>query len=275
MYYRSTFNSELFNDLSLYTYLKSTQILTLINSDINGDINNENINKDNVNIKQSIKRNIYNFKDVIEYYDLKKEFEYVGIIDKASLRKRSIDEEVPDTFKLRKKRDKILEKKRGTGIPSLTGAVCETSKKKNELFEVAKELNIKVDKLINENNSDSRVGICQLIRNRLLYLEKYSTEKEDNKFTYLIIPNNHPVYPFPLNLEDRITFIKKQISEFIPFTVNIKVEKDKNGIFEGIRDKNLVKYYIKINAKELNKFEKFILSIGFIKNNEYYILTIE
>ena len=274
MYYRSTFNSELFNDLSLYSYLKSTDILNLINTETNDITTDPNSTLTQTNTK-STKRNMYNFNDVIEYYDSKPEFDYVGIIDKASLRKRSIDEEIPDTFKLRTKREKILDKKRGTGIPSLTGAVCETSKKKKELFDVAKQLNIKVDKIMNEESSDSRVGICQLIRTRLLYLEKYSTDKDNNKFTYLIIPNNHPQYLFPLNLEDRITFIKKQISDHIPFTVAIKVEKDKNGIFEGSRDKTLVKYLMKIPIKDLNKFENFLASIGFIKDSQYYILTIE
>lgn len=268
MYYRSTFNSELFNDLSLYTYLKSTDILSLINADSNGESDNENTQAN------AIKRNTYNFKDVIEYYDSKPEYDYVGIIDKASLRKRSVDEEIPDTFKLRTKREKILEKKRGTGIPSLTGAVCETSKKKNELMEVAKNLNINTDK-IESDTLDSRVGICQLIRYRLLYLEKYSTEKNKDKFTYLIIPSNHQSYPFPLNLEDRIDYIKKQVNEHIPFKVDIKVEKEKNGIFEGKRDKSLPKYIIKIPIKDVNKFENFLSSIGFNKENQYYLLIIE
>ncbi len=141
MYYRSTFHSELFNDLSLYTYLKSTKILNIINStnftdqtDLIDQTNSTNqTNQTDIKTK-TIKRNVYNFKDVIEYYDLKPEFDYVGIIDKASLRKRAIDEHIPDTFKLRIKREKILKKKRGTGIPSLTGAVCETSKKKKRII---------------------------------------------------------------------------------------------------------------------------------------------
>jgi hypothetical protein len=52
-------------------------------------------------------------------------------------------------------------------------------------------------------------------------------------------------------------------------------EKDKNGIFEGKRDKSLPKYIIKIPNKDLNKFEIFLSSIGFNKEGQYYILIIE
>jgi superfamily II DNA or RNA helicase len=270
MYYRSTYNSELFNDLSLYTYLKSTNIISLINH----ESDEVEIDEDNRH-KKSIKRNVYNFKNVIEYYDSKPEYDYVGIIDKASLRKRAIDETIPDTFKLRSKRSKFLKKKRGTGIPSLTGAVCETSKKKEELIKVAKYLGIKLDKLVDDK--DSRIGVCQLIRHRLLYLEKYSTTKDKNKFTYLIIPDNHPKYKFPLNLEDHIQHIIKQIENKVPFKFDYKIEKEMNGIFEDKRDKTLPKYIIKINnSTDFVKYENFMKSLGFkLNNNKYWELTIE
>lgn len=271
MYYRSTFNSDLFNDLSLYTYLKSTDVLSLINSEA------ENILDDKYNKKNAIKKNIYNFKNVIEYYDAKPEFDYVGIIDKASLHKRSVDENIPDTFKLRTSREKILKKKRGTGIPSLTGAVCETSKKKKELIEVAKQLGIKIDKQIESDLNNSRIGVCQLIRNRLLYLEKYSTSDDNNMFTYLIIPDNHPVYTFPLNLEDRIKFLLEKIINKIPFKILYKIEKSNNGTFEGIQDHNLPKYTLKItHSNDLNKFENFLFSMGLmLSDNKYWFIIIE
>ena len=266
MYYRSTFHSELFNDLSLYTYLKSTKILSLIYND----------KKEKTSETQLTKKIIYNFKDIIEYYDNKPEFDYVGIIDKSSLRKRSIDEEIPDTFKLRTKREKILKKKRGTGIPSLTGAVCETSKKKKDLIDVAKFLGIKIDKKLEEEINNSRISICQLIRNRLLYLEKYSTTKDKNKFTYLIIPNNHPVYTFPLNLEDRIVFIQKQIENKIPFKIDYKIEKSNNGIFENKRNKSLPKYILNItNTNDLDKYENYLNSLGFKLSKNIWSIIIE
>lgn len=267
MYYRSTYNSELFNDLSLYTYLKTTEILSLIQPEITESIDDEK--------KKKVKRDVYNFKDVVEYYDSKPEYDYVGIIDKASSRKRAIDEDIPDTFKLRTRREKILKKKRGTGIPSLTGAVCETSQKKKDLIEVAKYLGIRIDKSIEVDNS--RVGVCKLIRDRLLYLEKYSTTKDKNKFTYLIIPNDHPIYKFPLNLEDRITHILKKLENKIPFKLDFVIDKSTNGIFEGIRNKSLIKYTLKIvNNADLKRFEKLFKQNGFtLTNNIHWVITIE
>lgn len=276
MYYRSTYHFDLFNDLSLYTYLKSTDIINLINSESNNiDSNIELDDKTKIN-KKIIKRNIYNFKDVIEYYDSKPEYDYVGIIDKVSLRKKAIDEKIPDTFKLRTKRDKILKKKRGTGIPSLTGAVCETSKKKKELIEIARYLKIKIDKYMELESNDSRIGICQLIRNRLLYLEKYSTTEDKNKFTYLIIPSNHQIYPFPLNLEDRADFIIKKLEDKIPFDLKTNLEKLSNGIFEGVKDKSLPTYNLKItNSNDLKKYEKLIKSFNFNLVGKYWSIILD
>ena len=268
MYYRSIFQSNLFNDLSLYTYLKTTNVLKLIYSKSNNTENEES-----TNIK-SIK-NIYNFNNVIEYYDQKPEYDYIGIIDKASSRKRAIDENIPDIFKLRTKREKILIKKRGTGIPTLTGAVCETSKNKKELIEIALKLNIKINK--DEINSDkSRTGVCILIRNRLLYLEKYSTIKDKNKYTYMIIPSNHPIYKFPFNLEDHIQHILIQIKDKIPFAVENSVEKSTNGIFEGKRDKSLTRYILHLtNNKDLPKYENFLTKLGFVFKDKKWSVVIE
>jgi hypothetical protein len=217
-------------------------------------------------------KNTYDFKNVIEYYDLKPEYDYIGIIDKASTRKRAIDEQIPDVFKLRTKRDKILIKKRGTGIPSLTGAVCETAKTKEELIEIALKLNIKMEK----SKSDSRTSVCVLIRNRLLYLEKYSTDKDKNKYTYMIIPNNHQIYKFPLNLEDNIQYQLKKIIDKIPFKIEHNVEVSNNGIFEGKRDKSLIRYILNLtNNKDLAKYDTFLTTMGFTLQNKKWSLIIE
>ena len=265
MYYRSTFQSDLFNDLSLYSYLKSTDILLLIN-------------KNNTETKTSKSdKNIYNFKNVIEYYDLKPEYDYIGIIDKGTGKKIAVGEINPDIFKLRQKRDKILIKKRGTGIPTLTGAFCETAKTKDELLDLVKFLNIDIKKL-NKDISNSRTNLCNLIRNRLLYLEKYSTTKDKNKFTYMIIPENHPIYPFPLNLEDRIVYILKKITDKIPFEIIHSIDKKTDGIFESKRDKSLPKYIIFIDKdknKDIQKYDNFLLNLGFKLINKKYELTIE
>ena len=269
MYYRSTFHSELYNNISLYNYLKSTDILKIINSTSKNDIQNKIKSKtDN--------KNVYNFTDIIQYYESKPEYEYVGIIDKTSIKKSASYDVIPDTFKLRSKREKILKKKRGTGIPTLTGAVCETSQKKSDLMKLAKILNIEVDKK-SDDDGNSRVSVCKLIRYRLLYLEKYSTYKDKNKFTFMIIPSNHPKYPFPFNLEDRIEYIKENISSKTQLDLDFNIEKSNQGIFENKRSKDLVKYTINItNSSELEKFEKVLTSSGFqLINKKQWTIVIE
>ena len=262
MYYRATFHSNIFNDLSLHTYLKTTDILKLINTDV-----------DTISPKKL--KNTYDFKNVIEYYDNKPEFEYIGIIDKASGKKHAIDEIIPDTFKIRTKREKILIKKRGTGIPTLTGAVCETSNDKNELMKIALKINIKFDKS-NKHIIESRTKLCLLIRNQLLFLEKYSTIKDKNKFTYIIIPSNHHNYIFPLNLEDRANYILKKINDKIPFKFEHKIDKQNNGIFEGKRDKILTKYILHIiNNKEIPKYDNFLTNLGFKLKDDKWSIVIE
>ena len=109
----------------------------------------------------------------MDYYDNRDEFKYVGIIDKElSRRKSKQPDEIKDVFKIREKRNKILEKKRGTGIPSLKGAVCSTSKNKEYLETIANEIGL------DTRNNDTRTNICEKIKNQMLLLEKYGTNKE-------------------------------------------------------------------------------------------------
>ena len=64
------------------------------------------------------------------------------IIEKDKSRKKNIETGLDqDVFKIREKRAKILDKKRGTGIPSLKGAVC-TTREKDYIAKVIKELKI-------------------------------------------------------------------------------------------------------------------------------------
>ncbi len=262
MYYRTTFHSNLFNSLSIYNYLKTTDILSMINDDY----------KENIKSKTSYSIT-YNFKDTIEYYDSKIEYKYVGIVDKSTLKKRIVNQNIPDVFKLRTKREKILVKKRGAGIPTTTGAVCENAKKKKELIDIANRLNIDLRK---DDSYDSRLGLCELIKYRLLYLEKYSTNDDKNKYTYFIIPINHPIYPFPFNLEDRIQYILEQIDTKIPIKYKHTIIKTNNGIFENQRDVNLTKYILNIeNSKDLNKYEKILKSFLFQLDNDKWSIIIE
>ena len=212
MYYRTTYQQNYQSKLSLHNYL--------LNENLDLDISNNSFDSDNSNMNE------YIFDDVIDYYDNRKEFEFVGIIDKEINRKKNKrSDEIKDVFKIREKRDKILEKKRGTGIPSLKGAVCATSKQKEYLEKLAKSIGIKKLK-----SDITREDLCNNIMDKLIELEKYSTGK--NKMTYIMIPKNHPTLKFPLNLEDRIDYIKNSVEKIlnetkIKFTEKIK-DKEKS-----------------------------------------------
>jgi superfamily II DNA or RNA helicase len=215
IYYRTKYIRPINQSISLYNYLKSHSDFAATDK-----------------IQQSEEQDVkedkeYDFASIMYYYDNREENKYVGIIEKDLSRKKNIETGLEqDVFKIREKRSKILEKKRGTGIPSLKGAVC-TTKDKPYLEKVAKELNIKFD-------DNSRLGICHNIRDKMLELEKYSTTADKNKKTYIMIPANHVTYKFPFNLEDRTEMIKQQIKTNISSKINInikKIPKDKHFYF--------------------------------------------
>jgi superfamily II DNA or RNA helicase len=181
IYYRTNIIINAKSKLSLSNYLQNNNLIISKNLD---------------NIE-------YNFDSVMDYYDNRKEFEYVGIVDQQA-KKNKNSQEFVDVFKIREQRSKILDKKRGTGIPSLKGAVCVTAKSKEYLLNISKILKMKVDE-----NSFTRDNMCDSIKNKLIDLEKYSTGK--HKITYIIIPFNHSIYKFPLNLEDRSQYIKNKV----------------------------------------------------------------
>jgi len=206
----------------------------------------------------------YNFDDTLDYYEEREENFIVGIIDK-NLNKLASDES--DLFKIRPPRAKVLNKKRGTGIPTFKGAVCSTSKDKEYLMKLVRNIpNIskteiaRIDKL-------TREFICNEIKEKLLFLEKYSTSKDGNKITYMMIPLDHPVYPFPYNLEDRIKYKIKQINKIADRPVDIitKKQKDKNdNLIYELSFKN--DKYFKDSVKELE-------NIGFkLKDNNWNML---
>ena len=265
MYYRSNFYSNLFNDISLYSYLKSSNILNIINS---------------VELtKKDIKKHIYDFKNVINYYDNKPDYDYVGIVDLSSIKKRSLNEVIPDVFKLRSKKMKISSKRRGVGIPSLKGAVCESSTNKFELLKILKKIKVYTSKYFNIEHNEiltSRTSICLSIRYFLLFLEKYSLNKDNNKLTYFIIPTNHSTHRFPYNLEDHVDFLIDYLKNTINinFTYNINIQS--NGIFEYIRDISYPKYIINIpNSTELSDHMNLLKSLNFILDKNIWTLIIE
>jgi hypothetical protein len=139
-----------------------------------------------------------------------------------------------DLFKIRKSQNLSTDKKRGTGIPTFLGGVCSTSKNKKELLDILENIpginKHDIKKIIDNSKND----ICEFIKNKLLELEKYSTDK----ITYMIIPKNHPKYVFPYNLEDRIEYIKTEIKKTQSFA-KIKVSKKNKLYIITIPKKNI------------------------------------
>jgi hypothetical protein len=208
----------------------------------------------------------YNFDDTLDYYMEREENFIVGIIDKNTNKLASTE---PDLFKIRPPRAKVLDKKRGTGIPTFKGAVCSTSKDKEYLMKLVKMLpNISKDE-IKRIDMLTREDICLEIRNKLLYLEKYATTKDGNKITYVMVPSNHPTYPFPYNLEDRIKDRIKKVNKLAGYNVDILTKKQKNSNNETMYElsfKNDKKF--SNNLSELNE-------IGFILDADIWKQIIE
>jgi hypothetical protein len=191
----------------------------------------------------------YNFDDVLDYYDERDDNFIVGIIDK-NLNKLASSE--IDLFKIREPRAKNLTKKRGTGIPTLKGAVCATAKDKQYLMKLIKNIPDISKEEINRLDKLTREFICNELRDKLLYLEKYSTTKDGNKITYVMIPANHSIYEFPFNLEDRIKYFIKETNKACDRQVDIQIKKIKGGNFLGKELKDVTSYELSF------KNEKFI-----------------
>lgn len=245
IYYRSKYVKPITQPLSLYSYIKN---LPQYN-----EFKNKIVEEDNIEGDESKTIKGYNFEATQEYYDNRDENKYVGIIDKDVSLKKSKESLQIDLFKIREKRNKVLEKKRGTGIPSFKGAVC-TTKDKAYIDKVAKELGVKDD-------DGTRHSLCEKIKDKMLELEKYQTG--NNKKTYIMIPANHPTYQFPYNLEDRTEFIIKDIKDNIPIKVNLSKKKTKEGYIITIDD-----------DKKLKDFEEILNKYKFEKTKEGYIINI-
>lgn len=207
----------------------------------------------------------YNFDAVLNYYDNREENFIVGIIDKNLNKLASAD---IDLFKIRPNKGKESDKKRGTGIYSFKGAVCSTSKDKSYLLDLLKKIKpYENEKKVKKN----RKSLCDLIKNRLLFLEKYSTTKDKNKKTYIMVPFNHPFYPYPYNLEDRIKYILKKIKKIVNRDFTHKVIKQKNGSFLNNINPNYPQYVIEINDnKYFTKNKNEMLKLKFeLKDNKW------
>jgi len=271
MWYRSNYQSELYNYLTIFDYLKNSD---KFNKELNKDSSDDGTAKTiDTTALLTVKSKAYDYSN-IEYYNEKEEFEYVGIIDKGSARIKSNNENKEDVFKLRSSREKILKKKRGIGIPSIKGSVCNTSKDKKLLVKIAEKIGIEnIDAYVN----DTRFTICDQIKNRLLFLEKFSTNKQKNKLVYMIIPANHPKYTFPFNLEDRIKYIIDQLQSKISVSLKTKVENIKNGIFEDVRDKEFARYKLTITNKpdEISEYSNLLKKNNFSLEKDQWTTIIE
>lgn len=239
MYYRKNIDLEMKNLISIENYLNK----------------NHGIDKTK---KEKIIVKTYDFDSVLEYYSKREENFIVGIID-ANTNKLAYATD--DIFKIREPRKKNLDKKRGTGIPTFKGAVCSTSKDKGYLLKILEKLEKLTSKYgmksqLAEAKKQVRTNICNMIRDNLLILEKYSKSKDKNKITYIMVPNKHPKYPFPYNIEDRVKYIVSELEL-----------KDKDYIVKKSSKNNLDSYEIKFKKKLDDKEKEIIENLGkFTKN---------
>ena len=301
MYYREVFNKNLMNDLTLVNYMNSTYAKELekekldlnnleddqdqeqnqdqdLEQDQNKDQDQDKEQNDKKGKKKKSKKNydglVYDFESNSEYYEERNENEIVGIIDKNYNRHNEDNE---DLFKIRGQRSKILVKKRGTGIPTLKGAVCSTSKDKDYLLNLLKKTPNVTKQEIDLVKKETRLNICELLKIKLLFLEKFSTKKDKNKITYVIVPSNHPNYPFPFNLEDRVDHINEKLNDITDKNVSTTVKKDKDGIFMDKRNKDYLKYIIEFkNTKSIASHKRKIEDMGFkLNSNGIWTLIVE
>lgn len=259
MFYRRNYRPSIINRLSLKNYIHNT-------ADYKYYQENYPDMEENKYPVSFVARS-YDFDSIQYYYDERDEFDYVGIIDQESTRKKiKKPEEIKDEFKIRQRRPRILSKKRETGIPSFKGAVCKTSKNKKLLMSIAEKLNITTF------DSNARTDICDVIRDKLFDLEKYSTTADGNKMTYLIVPANHPTIPFPLNLEDRMKHILNTIQRETRTTIDAKIDViPRKGRFEDIK---YVSYKL-IFESNMDKYSEIMKSQGAQKQNGKWIIVLE
>ena len=253
MYYRQTLQFKQNNMVSLNNYV--TENFKKITE-------KEEMKQD----KQSEKVVGYNFDDTLDYYMEREENFIVGIIDKNTNKLASNE---MDLFKIRPPRAKVLDKKRGTGIPTFKGAVCSTSKDKEYLMKLIRMIpNISKDE-IKRIDSLTREDICMEIKDKLLYLEKYATSKDNNKITYVMVPYDHPTYQFPYNLEDRIKDRMKRINKLAGYSVDILTKKQKSK-----DDKPTYELSFK-NDKKFASLLPELRKMGFNMTDNMWVLTIE
>jgi len=253
MNYRNKFNKELVNNPSIYNFIKKHPKYKEYKEEINNQSNSISITSES---SQQTQEYDFDSEDVKNYYEKRDENDIIGILDMKLDKNRNKIE----IFKLKNKRQ-VSDKKRGIGITSLKGAVCDNAFEKEELLKIGKKVNA-----INFDPSGTRIDICEKIRERMIFLEKYSV---DNK-TYLIVPKNHSLFEFPFNLKDRVEYIKNKIGQTKENKISIK--KEDNGIFDGTRNKKYPKYIITVEG---NVNQSLIDELKFTKDGKKYIKIVE
>ena len=244
-YYRDNMTITLENHVALNNYVKQKF----------PDIKDVNVD---VNIKTP---NTYDFESVLEYYSNREEYDIVGIIDKNTNKLASNE---LDLFKIRPKQTKQQVKKRGTGIHNFKGAVCYNAYSKPALLKIISKLPNITSEEIKSISKTPREDICSIIREKLILLEKYSVSDKKNKMTYVMIPKNHPIYPFPLNLEDRVRMTIKELNKIVGRSVDVLVKKQKD------KNNDLIYELTFKNNKFADEYINNIKQLGFIlSGNEW------
>lgn len=192
----------------------------------------------------------FNFDSVIDYYKKNPlgEYDIVGRLDQ----KKNTDGTYEQVFKIRPKLPPELKKKRQKGQSTIAGTVCYNAINISGLHSMAKKLNVVLDK-----NETNRSKICNMLKERLIYLEKYATSTNSiPKKVYIYVPINHPNYEFPLNLVDKIDYLQQLMD--VKFTTIKKQQLDK-------KDSNVVQYTVSFTY---NISENIAKKHGFIKKGD-------
>ena len=79
-----------------------------------------------------------------------------------------------------------------------------------------------------------------------------------------MIPKNHPIYPFPLNLEDRVRMTIKELNKIVGRSVDVLVKKQKD------KNNDLIYELTFKNNKFADEYINNIKQLGFIlSGNEW------
>jgi len=195
--------------------------------------------------KCNISQQKYTFDD--SYYTQKTEHSVFGTIVKDT---KNVNSKW-GIFKLRKGMRSNASYGRYKGVPTKEGQYYLT-KSSSELQEYAKLLKLRI------NSKDKKqIGISIL---RHLVLQEQIT---DPTISFVQIPTNHPIIPFPLNLEDREESIKRLGKQF-PNNVSILEKTKRRSIRIKVRSMNdeIQERLEQTKAKEDTKNGVFVIDLS-------------